>query len=148
MKSKLIIGVGVIIVVLLAIFLLSLKNTDSTSSSNLPSEEELSESEPNTENQIPAPNDPSQNTPVADNYEIEIVNFNFSQLALTITKGSTVTWTNKDSARHTVTSDSGSELNSELFGKDETYSHTFNELGTFDYHCAPHPFMKAKIVVE
>ena len=81
-------------------------------------------------------------------YEIEIVNFNFSQLALTITSGSTVTWTNKDSARHTVTSDSGSELNSELFGKDETYSHTFNELGTFDYHCAPHPYMKAKIVVE
>ena len=79
---------------------------------------------------------------------INIQNFAFSPSTLTIRQGDNVIWTNQDSAGHTVTSDSGSELNSELLGKSESYSHTFNTAGTFEYHCKPHPYMKAKIIVE
>jgi len=81
-------------------------------------------------------------------HNIKISEFSFNSQELKIKKGDTVVWTNEDSARHTVTSDSGSELDSELFGKSETYSHTFSEAGTFSYHCSPHPGMKARIIVE
>jgi amicyanin len=81
-------------------------------------------------------------------YSIDISNFAFSDTVLTIKKGDTVTWTNKDSAPHTVTSDSGRELDSPRMSQSETYSHTFNTAGIFNYHCAVHPDMTAKIIVE
>lgn len=78
---------------------------------------------------------------------IEIKSFSFLPETLTIKKGETLTWTNKDSAPHTVTSISGSELNSPSLSKDQTYSHTFNTLGTFEYRCNFHTSMKGKIIV-
>lgn len=79
---------------------------------------------------------------------VEIKNFGYSISELRIKTGDTVVWTNKDSVKHTVTSDSGSELDSSLLGKDEIYSRTFAESGTFDYHCTPHPYMKGKVIVQ
>ena len=81
-------------------------------------------------------------------YNIVIENFAFSPSELRIKKGDSIVWTNQDSVRHTVTSDSGNELGSGLLSQGQTYSHTFNTRGTFAYHCAPHPNMKAKIIVE
>src|SRR3989344_7268471 len=81
-------------------------------------------------------------------YTAEISNFAFSPSEIRIKAGDKVVWTNKDSARHTVTSDSGSELGSSLLGQGESYSHTFSTPGIFNYHCAPHPYMKGKIIVE
>lgn len=81
-------------------------------------------------------------------YSIDIANFAFSPSEIRIKAGDTIVWTNKDSARHTVTSDSGSELGSALLSDGESYSHTFSAAGTFSYHCAPHPYMKGKIIVE
>lgn len=79
---------------------------------------------------------------------VDIVDFAFSSEVLNINVGDTVTWTNGDSAKHTVTSDSGGELDSVLLAKGESYSHTFNEVGTFNYHCTPHPYMTGVIVVS
>ena len=79
---------------------------------------------------------------------IEIKGFAFNPETLTIKQGDSVTWTNKDSARHTVTSDTESELDSDLLSKDNTYVHVFNEKGEFSYHCKPHPYMTGKIIVE
>ncbi len=79
---------------------------------------------------------------------VNILDFTFIQVVTKIKKGDTVVWTNKDTAGHTVTSDSGSELSSPLLVKGQSYSHTFNEVGTFNYHCSVHPGMKAKIIVE
>jgi amicyanin len=79
---------------------------------------------------------------------IEIKNFAFSPSTLTIKVGETVTWTNSDSTSHTITSDSGSELDSGSISSGQTYSHTFNTIGTFDYHCSIHTSMKGKVVVE
>ena len=81
-------------------------------------------------------------------YSINIENFAFSQMEIRIKKGDKVVWTNKDSVSHTITSDSASELNSGFLGGGESYSHTFNTAGTFNYHCTPHPYMKAKVIVE
>ena len=99
----------------------------------------------------PANNLPANNPPITENpkeYSVSLQGFAFSPSTLTIKKGDTVTWTNLDSIEHTVTSDSGNELDSALLSKGQAYSHTFDTAGTFGYYCIRHPNMKAKIIVE
>lgn len=71
------------------------------------------------------------------------------QKSIKVKKGTTVTWTNEDSAKHDVTPDTETDefKTSELFGKGETYSVTFNTVGTYAYKCSPHPYMKGTIEV-
>jgi amicyanin len=78
---------------------------------------------------------------------VTIQNFAFSPASLTIKKGETVTWTNQDSAPHQIASDNG-KFQGPSFSKGQTYSFTFNDTGTFPYHCTIHPMMKATIVVQ
>ena len=93
----------------------------------------------------PASNVPSGSLSINN---IEIKSFAFFPLTLTIKKGGAVTWTNKDIALHTVTSDAGDELASGTLSNGESYTHTFNEIGAFNYYCKIHPSMKGKMVVE
>jgi amicyanin len=79
---------------------------------------------------------------------VEINNFGFNPLELRIKKGDTVVWVNRDSAGHTITSDSGNELSSPTISQKQEYRHTFTQSGTFNYHCIVHPSMKAKVIVE
>ncbi len=79
---------------------------------------------------------------------ITIENFAFSPATITVKKGTKVTWTNQDSVKHTVTSDTGSEISGPLIGKGETFSYVFDTVGSFSYHCQPHPNMKANVIVE
>lgn len=81
---------------------------------------------------------------VSNSASVTIQNFAFSPATVTIAKGGTVTWTNKDSTTHTVTFADGS---SDLAGG-ATFSKTFNDAGTFDYHCSIHPSMTGKVVVQ
>lgn len=80
--------------------------------------------------------------------DISITGFAFNPKSITIPKGATVIWTNLDSAEHTIISDNGNEINSNPILKSETFAHTFNTKGTYDYHCGIHPSMKGKIIVE
>src|SRR3989338_6227531 len=100
----------------------------------------------NSQPNVPVVNTPE--TPTSETYDIEIKNFAFSPSGLTIKKGDSVVWTNQDSVGHTVTSDSGSELDSELLSTGESYSYKFANAGIYEYNCTPHPSMKAKIIVE
>lgn len=78
---------------------------------------------------------------------VAIQNSAFSPSTLTIKKGDTVVWTNNDSVSHTVTADKG-EFSSQTIPNLGKYSFTFSSTGTFSYHCAVHPSMKATIVVQ
>lgn len=81
---------------------------------------------------------------------VDIQGFAFQPASITVKKGTTVTWTNRDDARHDVTADDDSVAGapqSELFGKGESYSFTFDTVGEFEYHCSPHPYMEAKVTV-
>jgi plastocyanin len=80
-------------------------------------------------------------------YDVSIKDFAYSSQTLTIPKGSKVTFTNKDTIEHTVTAKDGS-FNTGLFGKGESKTITFSEAGEFQIYCKPHPFMKAKIIVQ
>lgn len=77
-----------------------------------------------------------------------ISGFAFNPSTLEINKGDTVIWTQLDSAPHTVTSDTGTTLQSDALMVGQTYSHTFTESGNFPYHCNPHPSMKGTVVVK
>ena len=79
---------------------------------------------------------------------ISIRNFAYSREKTTIKKGSTITWANEDSMAHTVTSTSSSDsFDSGTLEKGQTFSKTFNSVGTFDYFCSFHSSMKAEVVV-
>jgi len=95
--------------------------------------------------QPPQQQPPQQQPPPASNeFEVEIEDFKFQPAEITVTQGSTITWTNKDDVGHTV---KFTFEESRLLGKGDSYSYTFNQKGTFDYECGPHPFMKGKVTV-
>ena len=70
----------------------------------------------------------------------------YSPNPLTITAGSTVTWTNRDTVTHTTTSDTG--LFDGNLVPNAQFSFTFQNKGTFAYHCTLHPGMVATVVVQ
>ncbi len=81
---------------------------------------------------------------------VDIKDFAFATPKLKIKKGTKVTWTNQDSAKHDVTVDNGDSeafMGSELLAKGESYDFTFNTIGTYSYNCSPHPYMKASVEV-
>lgn len=81
---------------------------------------------------------------------VAIRDFKFVQSEIRVPRGTTVTWINCELPvidPHTSTADNRL-WDSGLFGTGETYSRTFSEVGRFPYHCAPHPFMKAVVIVE
>ena len=82
------------------------------------------------------------------NWDIKIENFAFNPASLVISKGDTVTWQNLDNAPHAISSDEGTEIKSDNLQKEGTYSHKFENSGTYNYHCSVHPSMKASIVVQ
>lgn len=84
-------------------------------------------------------------TPVAN--EVLIQSFAFSPSTITVSVNTTITWTNKDAAAHTVTSDNGL-FDSGNMNTDATYSHQFTTAGTFPYHCTYHSNMLARVIVQ
>ncbi len=116
------------------------KNTGSSS-------EMIVEGENNAEDMIVEETEDKAMPESPKTYTVDIEDFSYKTKTLSIKKGDTVVWTNKDSAGHTVTSDSGNELDSSPLNRGASYSHTFTETGTFDYHCKPHPYMKGTIIV-
>ncbi|MFD0632144.1 cupredoxin family copper-binding protein [Catenulispora yoronensis] len=79
---------------------------------------------------------------------MNIAGFAFAPAALTVKVGTTVTWTNKDSDAHTVTSQgSGGPLQSKALADGESFSYTFTTPGTYAYLCTIHPFMTATVTV-
>ena len=82
-----------------------------------------------------------------DGDSVDIKGFAYDSATITVSKGTTVTWTQHDSAAHTVTSVSGDVLDSQNLAKGETFSYTFDETGTFEYYCTIHPSMKGTVIV-
>jgi plastocyanin len=68
----------------------------------------------------------------------------FKPATIQISVGDTVTWTNEDSTEHTVTSDNFDSGNLE---QGETFTHTFDEAGVYDYQCTIHPSMTGTVIV-
>ena len=76
-----------------------------------------------------------------------IEHFAFSPAKLTVKKGATVTWLNRDATAHTVTGEDGRGPQSGRIQQGDAYSYVFLEEGIFRYHCTPHPSMQGVVEV-
>ena len=77
---------------------------------------------------------------------VRIANLAFDPAEITISTGSAVSWTNDDTAPHTVTSTDG-VFDSGIFDPGAGFTWTFNEPGSFAYVCQLHPRMQGTVVV-
>jgi plastocyanin len=79
--------------------------------------------------------------------EVWIQGMTFSPATITVTAGTTITWTNQDAVAHTVTSNTGL-FNSGSISSNGSFSNTFNTAGTYPYYCSFHTGMKGTVVVN
>ena len=77
---------------------------------------------------------------------VAIKNFNFA-MDVTVTPGSTVTWTNLDGEPHTVTSADGL-FRSPALDQNDSFSFKFDKPGVYKYICSIHPKMRATVTVK
>ena len=82
----------------------------------------------------------------------------FAPNPVNVAPGETVTWSNPDTASHTVTSGKpdnstgnivAAVFDSSLLGPGKTFSHTFTaaDVGTINYFCQVHPWMAGQVIV-
>lgn len=148
--SKLIIAGALIIVVIGGIVLFAgMQNNQAGTPNPTPTDSTSSPQATTVQEASPSPSEAAmeEEGAVMEKTSVEIKNFAFGPKTLTIKKGTSVTFTNQDSVAHTATADDGS-FDTGLLAKGESGSITLDKAGTFNYHCTPHPNMKATIVVE
>lgn len=104
---------------------------------------------------LPAPDQPAVAAAPADTavksagntFSVPIQNLAYGSTTIEVPVGATVVWTNDDPVPHTVTADDGA-FDSGVIAPGDSWSRTFEQAGSYAYHCTPHPFMKANIVVR
>ena len=90
---------------------------------------------------------------------VSIQNLAFTPKTLTVSAGTTVTWTNNDATPHNVISSASISLNSattstfasSTLSQGQTFSFTFTKKGVYFYECTIHktlPAMHAEVVVK
>jgi plastocyanin len=81
---------------------------------------------------------------------VVIRNFAFTPEVVRVRPGSKVAWVNCEPAgtdAHTSTSDAGL-WSSSLLATGATYTQVFGVVGSYPYHCTPHPGMRGTVTVE
>jgi plastocyanin len=78
---------------------------------------------------------------------VVIRGFAFNPGDVRVRAGERVTWLNCDTDAHTSTADNG-EWSSPFMAIGDAFTQTFPTPGEFSYHCAPHPFMLGRVIVE
>ncbi|HEV2583260.1 MAG TPA: cupredoxin family copper-binding protein [Ktedonobacteraceae bacterium] len=91
-------------------------------------------------------NPTQQGAPVTGVTHMNMQNFAYQYANMQVKVGTTVTWTNHDSAPHSVTFKNGMK-DSGLLYQGQSFSYTFNTPGTYQYYCTIHPYMGATVTV-
>ncbi len=81
---------------------------------------------------------------------VEIRNFAFAPAMVRVRPGSKVTWVNCEppgTDSHTSTADGGA-WSSPLLPPKATFTQVMGSVGSYGYHCVPHPGMTGTVVVE
>jgi plastocyanin len=139
MKRSSLAAIVIVLVLLVGAGLaLNHKSNNNTTSNPNPTPPPTSQTSP--------PPSSSQNQTTAN--KVDIKNMIFTPAQVTVKKGETVTWTNNDSTAHTVTADKGTGPDSGTIQPGGTYSYTFNDAGSFQYHCVFHSSMHGTVVVQ
>jgi plastocyanin len=79
--------------------------------------------------------------------EVWIQSMAFTPSTITVTAGTTVTWTNQDMVVHNVVSNPAL-FNSGSMANGATFSFKFSTSGTYSYSCTLHPSMVGTVVVN
>ena len=80
--------------------------------------------------------------------KVAIQGFAYGPGTVKVKAGDTITWTNDDSAPHTVTAKSGGDVDSGTLEKGASFEYTPEQAGTIEYFCAIHPDMLGTIEVD
>ena len=80
--------------------------------------------------------------------KVSMEGIKFNPASVTVKAGDKVTWTNKDSVGHDVTGDNFKSGDSGGLQNGDTFSHTFDKKGKFDYVCTVHPGMTGSVTVK
>lgn len=150
-NKKLVVAIIIVIVVILGLYFLM----RGTSPAVTPTPENTSStgtnSKPNGANTTtPNPSSaftPSPAAPALAYHPILIQGYAFSPATITIKKGDTITWTNMDHSGHSILGDNNVGPLSSTLNFQDTYSYTFDTVGTFNYHCGFHQTMKGTVIV-
>jgi plastocyanin len=86
----------------------------------------------------------------AQTFAVMVLDNFYNPEPFTIAPGTTVVWINRGHVAHTVTSDDPTveTFDSNTLAPGKSFSHTFNTVGVFTYHCALHDNMLGTIIVE
>ena len=76
-----------------------------------------------------------------------IENFTFTPAEVTASVGETITWTNADSAAHTVTLDDGA-CDTGNIAQNASAGLVFDAAGSYPFHCKIHPNMTGTITIQ
>ena len=82
----------------------------------------------------------------AETVHVGIKDFMYTPMTVTVPVGTTVQWINLDDIPHTVV-EKTKAWRSPALDTNDTYSHTFDKAGTYEYFCGLHPQMVAKVIV-
>lgn len=85
--------------------------------------------------------------PASGNVQVRIAGFAYHPPRLVVRAGTTITWTDADSANHTVTAENGS-FDVGNISRGERGSRRFTKPGSFAYQCNYHPNMHGQVVVR
>lgn len=92
---------------------------------------------------------PAPPVPKPVTHTVVIEGMEFRPGTLSIRRGDSVRWVNKDIVEHTATTPQGSKrpFDSRMIRAGNSWKRTFTQAGTYDYLCTYHPTMKGVIRV-
>jgi plastocyanin len=98
--------------------------------------------------QQPAPANASRDNDAAgEGITVRINGMRFEPARIIVKPGTTVTWVQESPMPHTIIGNA-TGLGSGTLYNGQTYSHTFEKDGLFNYYCGIHPSMTGSVVVE
>ena len=80
----------------------------------------------------------------ADTVTVTIEGLSFKPVEVSVKKGDTIEWINKDAFTHSATVKGGWDV---TIPPKKSAKHVFEDVGTVDYFCRFHPNMKGRITV-
>jgi len=82
-----------------------------------------------------------------ETHTVTIENMVFNPPELTVNKGDTVIWINKDFFPHTVTAENGS-YDSKPINVGKKWKYVAKRTGTSEYKCSLHPTMHGRLIIK
>jgi len=83
-----------------------------------------------------------------DNKLVIIKNYKFIPQEITIKRGQTLRWENREKRQyHSVWFEAQGEPQPDYFFPEESYEREFKQVGSFPYRCGPHPEMTGVVHV-